>query len=106
MIVDGDIAEHLDADESRWRGVDDIVVSWRGGHGYLTAVFDNGDRIRLARIDDIGDDGVWEFALYEPATESYLVSRVHTGAWQGTIAEVIDTAAMIHLTGLGSDGQN
>jgi hypothetical protein len=106
MIVEGDLADHLDANETCWPGLDDVLVSWRGAHGYLTAVFDNGERTRLARIDYIGDTDIWEFALYDPATDTYTPTRLTTGTWQGTIAQAIDTAALVHLTEPPDNGQN
>jgi hypothetical protein len=97
-IVEGDLANHLDANENRWPDLDDVAVSWRGSHGYLTAVFLDGRRARLARIGHTGDIDTWDFALYDPATGTYTPTRLTTGAFQGTIAEVIDTAALVHLT--------
>ena len=79
MIVDGDVAEHLDANEDRRPDLDDIAVSWRGSYGYLTAIFLDGERTKLARIGDTGDDNAREFALYDPATETYTPAMLRTG---------------------------
>jgi hypothetical protein len=97
-IVEGDLADHLDANEHRWPALDDVRVSWRGSYGYLTAVFLDGHRTPIARIGHTGDVDTWDFALYDPATDAYTPARLTTGAFQGTIAEAIDTAALVHLT--------
>ena len=102
-IVDIELARHLDANEHRWPDLDDVLFSWRGSYGYLTAVFTNGQRTRLARIGHTGDPDTWDFALYDPATDTYTPTRLTTGDFHGTIAEVFDTAALTHLTEQSQD---
>jgi hypothetical protein len=59
---------------------------------------DDDEQIPLCRIEYLGDDEDWGFAVYDPATETYTPVVLHTGQRAGHPNEAFDTAAIIHLT--------
>ncbi|MCW2944561.1 MAG: hypothetical protein JWR24_1278 [Actinoallomurus sp.] len=79
----------------------EITIRWRGSFGYVDAWAGEGDdsdeRIPLCRIEYLGDDEDWGFAVYDPATESYTDAILHTGHYTGHPNDAYDTAAIIHL---------
>ena len=79
----------------------EITIRWRGSFGYMDAWAgegdDNDEKIPLCRIEYLGDDEDWGFAVYDPATESYTETILHTGHYTGHPNHAYDTAAIIHL---------
>jgi hypothetical protein len=53
----------------------EVTIGWRGSFGYLIAWAgegnDDDEQIPPCRIEYIGDDEDWGFALYGPATQTY-----------------------------------
>ncbi|HEX4812848.1 MAG TPA: hypothetical protein VFV66_08865 [Nonomuraea sp.] len=83
--------------------LEDVTITWRGSFGYLIG-WDGflpgmNEQIKLCRIEYLGDDEDWGFAIYDPATETYVPSRLTTGRDTGHPTEAFDTAAIIHLAG-------
>ena len=80
----------------------EVTIRWRGSFGYLTAWAgagdDNDEQIPLCRIQYLGDDDHWGFAIYDPATETYTDAILRTGERAGHPNDAFDTAAIIHLT--------
>lgn len=65
----------------------EVDTRWRGSYGYLTAIVEeNGQdvHIPLCRIEYLGDDETWGFALYSPATDTYTDAVLRTGHPTGT----------------------
>ncbi len=79
----------------------EVTIRWRGSFGYLIAWAgegdDNDEQIPLCRIEYLGDDEDWGFAIYDPATETYTPALLRTGQPTGHPADAFDTAAIIHL---------
>jgi hypothetical protein len=79
----------------------EITIRWRGSFGYVDAWAgegdDNDERIPLCRIEYLGDDTDWGFALYDPATETYADAVLVTGHPTGHPNDAYDTAALVHL---------
>jgi hypothetical protein len=74
-------------------------VRWRGGCAYVTGHLDTDDTshdepaIPLCRLGYLGLDDEWEFALYDPATDTALPD----GSFTGTPQDALDCACQIHL---------
>ena len=79
----------------------EVIIRWRGSFGYLTAWAgegdDNDEQIPLCRIQYLGDDQHWGFAIYDPATGTYTDAVLRTGEPDGHPNDAFDTAAIIHL---------
>ncbi len=79
----------------------EITIRWRGSYGCLDAWAgggdDNDEQIPLCRIQYLGDDDHWGFAIYDPATETYTAAILRTGERAGHPNDAFDTAAIIHL---------
>jgi hypothetical protein len=79
----------------------EITIRWRGSFGYMAAWTGPGDdtdeEIPLCRIEYLGDDDDWGFALYDPATQTYNDAIMHTGHYTGHPNDAYDTAAITHL---------
>ncbi|HEX7165162.1 MAG TPA: hypothetical protein VF223_28445 [Trebonia sp.] len=54
--------------------------------------------IPLRRIEYLGDDGQWGFALYDPAAEACTPALPKTGEPARHPNDAYDTAALVHLT--------
>jgi hypothetical protein len=97
----GYLVDHHATQHSHWPRLEDVTITWRGSFGYLIGRVDflpgMDDRIKLCRIEYLGDDEDWAFAIYDPATETYVHSRLTTGRDTGHPTEAFDTAAIIHL---------
>jgi hypothetical protein len=78
-----------------------ITIRWRGSFGYLIAWAGEGDsndeQIPLCRIEYLGDDEDWGFAICNPATETYTPALLRTGQPTGHPTDTFNTAAIIHL---------
>ncbi|MGI5133587.1 hypothetical protein [Streptomyces sp. CA-106110] len=99
--VDGTVDHHA-AQQGRWPALAEVDIRWRGSFSYLTAIIQRGgqdERIPLCRIEYLGKDEEWGFALYSPATDSYTPALLHTGTDTGHPNDAFDTAALIHLAG-------
>lgn len=97
-LIEGTVDHH--ASQAR-PALQEVTIRWRGSYGYLTAWAgdgdDNDEQIPLCRIDYLGDDEDWGFALYDPATETYTPALLRTGQPTGHPNDAFDTAAIIHL---------
>ncbi len=83
--------------------LEDVTITWRGSFGYLIA-WDGflpgmDEQIKLCRIEYLGDDEEWGFAIYDPATETYVRGQLTNGRDTGHPTEAFDTAAIVHLAG-------
>ena len=69
-LIEGTVGHHA---SRRWPALEEVTISWPGGFGYLTG-HTGGDgepaeQIRLCRIEYLGDDHDWAFAVYQASTE-------------------------------------
>ena len=53
--------------------------------------------MRDCRIQYLGANDHWGFAIYDPATETYNDAILRTGERAGHPNDAFDTAAIIHL---------
>jgi len=70
------------------------------GEKYLTALIEQDgpdERVPLCRIEYLGDDEDWGFAIYSPATDTYTDALLYTGTPTGHPTDAFDTAALVHL---------
>ena len=122
-----DVADDLDHHASvNWPQLGEVVVRWRGGQaryvigypdtdepddehaiplcrlGYLGAVAAFGRLTRRVQIHGAltGADDDWEFALYDPATDTYQDTVLPDGAFTGTPQDALDCACQVHLAGI------
>ncbi|MBV9023220.1 MAG: hypothetical protein JO362_05360 [Streptomycetaceae bacterium] len=97
--VDGTVDHHA-AQQGRWPALAEVDVRWRGSFGYLAAIIEHDgqdEHIPLCRIEYLGDDEEWAFAIYSAATDSYTGALLHTGTDVGPPNDAFDTAAIVHL---------
>jgi hypothetical protein len=98
-LVEDTVDHHASLTHPSMR-LQEVTIRWKGSFGYMDAWAgegdDNDERIRLCRIEYLGDD--WAFALYDPATETYQDTILRNGQYTGTPDDAYDTAAIIHLT--------
>jgi hypothetical protein len=97
--VDGTVDHHA-AQQQRWPALAEVDTRWRGSYGYLTAIIEEHGQdvhIPLCRIEYLGDDEDWGFALYSPATDTYTPALLHTGSPTGHPTTAFDTAVLVHL---------
>ena len=58
---------------------------------------ENDEQIPLCRIQYLGDNENWGFAVYDPATETYTDTILRTGERTGQPNHAFDTAAIMHF---------
>jgi hypothetical protein len=97
-LIEGTVDHHA---AQAWPALEEVTIRWRGSFGYLTGLAEDDDgneeQIPLCRIEYLGDDQDWGFALYDPATETYTPAMLRTGQPAGHPNDALDTAAIIHL---------
>jgi hypothetical protein len=101
-LIEGTVDHHASLTHPE---LQEITIRWRGSYGYMTAWAGEDDApdeddepIPLCRIEYLGDDDQWGFALYDPATEAYTQALLKTGEPAGHPNDAYDTAALVHLT--------
>jgi hypothetical protein len=98
-LVEGTVDHHASRTHP---DLQEITIRWRGGYGYLDAFAGTGDendeQIHLCRIEYLGGDDTWAFAIYDPAGDTYTDTRLTTGQPTGSPTDAYDTAALVHLT--------
>jgi hypothetical protein len=98
-LIEGTVDHHA---SQACPALQEVTITWHGGHGYMSAWAGPGDdtdeQIPLCRIDYLGDQDEWGFALWDPATETYTPSTLRTGEPTGHPNDAFDTAAIVHLT--------
>jgi hypothetical protein len=98
-LIEGTVDHHA---SQAWPALEEVTIRWRGSYGYLTGWTEDHDgtdeQIPLCRIEYLGHDEHWGFAIYDPATETYTEATLRTGQPTGHPNDALDTAAIIHLT--------
>ena len=61
-LIEGTVDHHA---SKRWPALEEVTITWRGGYGYLTGYLsdNDGDQIKLCRIEYPGLDDDWAFAI-------------------------------------------
>jgi hypothetical protein len=99
--VKDDLAADLDHHASLvWPGLEEVTVRWRGGYGYVTAYISEDEGVPICRLQYLGLDDTWAFALYDPATDTYTDTLLPDGKPAGSPQDTLDCAVRIHLTGI------
>ena len=99
--VKDDLAADLDHHASiAWPGLEEVTVRWRGGYGYVTAWTSEDEGVPVCRLEYLGLDDVWGFALHDPATDTYTDSLLPDGHPEGNAHDALDCAVRLHLTGI------
>jgi hypothetical protein len=100
-----DLADDLDHHASiHWPQLGEVRVRWRGGYAYVTGHLDTDDAgddepaIPLCRLGYLGLDDEWEFALHDPATDTYTDTALPDGSFTGTPQDALDCACRVHVT--------
>jgi len=83
-----------------WPALEEVTITWRGGYGYLTGYLsdDDDDQIKLCRIQYLGLDDDWAFAIWQASADSYTGALLLTGQPTGHPSQALDTACTLHLT--------
>jgi hypothetical protein len=84
-----------------------------GGYGYVTGHLshnqdddnhgddededEDGEDLPLCRIGYLGSEDTWQFAIYDPSTDTYQDALLPNGQPAGTVQEALDCACNIHL---------
>lgn len=97
-LVEGTVDHHASLTHP---DLQEITIHWRGGYGYIDAWAgtgdDNDEQIHLCRIEYLGNNETWAFAIYDPAGDTYTDTRLTTGQPTGSPTAAYDTAALAHL---------
>jgi hypothetical protein len=99
--VKDDLAADLDHHASLvWPGLEEVTVRWRGGYGYVTAYISEDEGVPICRLEYLGLDDTWQFALYDPATDTYQDTLLPDGQPAGSPQDALDCACRVHLAGI------
>ena len=95
-LIEGTVDHHA---SQRWPALEEVTISWRGGYGYLTGYLsdDDDDQIKLCRIEYLGTDGNWAFAIWQESTGSYADAHLLNGQPAGHPNQALDTACTLYL---------
>lgn len=91
--VEGDLDHYA---SKRWPDLEEVTITWRGSYGYIRAWTTETEFIPLARIQYLGSDH-YGFALHQASTETYVATRLPTGALAATPREALDCALGLYL---------
>jgi hypothetical protein len=99
-LIEGTVDHHA---SQRWPALEEVTISWRGSYGYLTGYLseDDDDTIKLCRIQYLGDDTAWAFAIWQASTGSYADAVLRDGHRTGHPSQALDTACTLYLTSPG-----
>ena len=99
-LIEGTVDHHA---SQRWPALEEVTISWRGSYGYLTGYLseDDDDTIKLCRIQYLGDDTEWAFAIWQASTGSYADAVLLDGHRTGHPNQALDTACTLYLASPG-----
>jgi len=89
--------------EKNWPQLDKVQITYRSGFAYLAGVLPGGEQIPLCRLRYGGSAHSFGFAIYAATRGRYEDALLRTGLPTGTPQEALDTACIVHLTGLGHE---
>ena len=95
-LIEGTVDHHA---SQRWPALEEVTISWRGSYGYLTGYLseDDDDTIKLCRIQYLGDDTEWAFAIWQASSDSYADAVLLDGHRTGHPNQALDTACTLYL---------
>jgi hypothetical protein len=95
-LIEGTVDHHA---SQRWPALEEVTISWRGSYCYLTGYLseDDNDTIKLCRIQYLGDDSEWAFAIWQASTDTYTDSVLLNGRPAGHPSQALDTACTLYL---------
>ena len=91
----------LDHTEKNWPQLKKVQARYHGSFAYITGILPDGEQIPLFRLRYGGSAHSFGFAIYSAAHDRYEDAVLRTGLPMGTPQEALDTACIVHLTGLG-----
>ncbi len=99
-LIEGTVDHHA---SQRWPVLEEVTIRWRGSYGYLTGYLSESDddTIRLCRIQYLGDDNEWAFAIWQASTETYADAVLLDGQPTGHPNQALDTAGTLYLADTG-----
>ena len=99
-LIEGTVDHHA---SQRWPALEEVTISWRGSYGYLTGYLseDDDDTIKLCRIQYLGDDTEWAFAIWQASSDSYTDAVLLDGHRTGHPNQALDTACTLYLASPG-----
>ena len=103
-LTEGTVDHHA---SQRWPALEEVTIRWRGSYGYLTGYLseDDSDTIKLCRIQYLGDDHEWAFAIWQASTDSYAGAVLLDGQPTGHPSLALDTACTLYLADTGDHTQ-
>ena len=81
----------------RWPQLEEVTIRWHGGYGYVSAYLTVDDKIPLYRLQYLGSDTDWGFAIYQASSETYADALLPNGDPTGTPEEALDCALGLYL---------
>jgi len=101
-LIEGTVDHHA---SQRWPALEEVTISWRGSYGYLTGYLseDDDDTIKLCRIQYLGDDTEWAFAIWQASSDSYTDAVLLDGHRTGHPNQALDTACTLYLASPGDE---
>jgi hypothetical protein len=96
----------LDHAERNWPQLAKVQARYRGSFAYITGVLPGGEQIPLFRLRYGGSAHSFGFAIYSPARDRYQDAVLLTGLPIGSPQQALDTACLVHLTGLGHEPES
>ena len=103
-LIEGTVDHHA---SKRWLALEEVTISWRGSYGYLTGYLSDSDddTIKLCRIQYLGDDNEWAFAIWQASTDTYADAVLLDGSFTGHPSQALDTACTLYLADTGNQPQ-
>ena len=81
----------------RWPELTEIRLRFRGAFAYVDGVLDDGDVLKLCRLEYGGSASSWGFAIYLASKDGYERSVLPTGRFGGTPEDALDCACGLYL---------
>ncbi|MBA3629755.1 MAG: hypothetical protein H0W55_08785 [Actinobacteria bacterium] len=81
----------------RWPQLTGVRLRFRGAFAYVDGVLEDGEVLRLCRLDYGGSASSWGFAIYLASKDGYEQSVLPTGSFTGSPQEALDCACGLYL---------
>jgi hypothetical protein len=103
-LIEGTVDHYA---SQHWPTLEEVTISWRGSCGYLTGYLSasDDDTIKLCRIQYLGDDNEWAFAIWQASNDSYTTAVLLDGSFTGHPNKALDTACTLYLAANGDQKQ-
>ena len=60
----------------RWPQLEEVTIRWHGGDGFVSAYLTVDEKLPLCRLQYLGSDTDWGFAIYQASAETYADARL------------------------------